>query len=95
MAAFASEVLFNAEEPAVGDNFFLSNDDGYLSAPTSEILGVVGWEDGATDVDNAHDDQFGTYTLTVAPAPVPIPATLPIMFAGLAGLAMVRRRVSA
>ena len=93
MAAFASEDLFNAEEPAVGDNFFLSNDDGYLSAPTSEILGVVGWQEGATDVNNAYDDQFGTYTLTVAP--VPIPASLPFMFAGLAGLAMVRRRVSA
>ena len=95
MAAFASEALFNAEMPDDGNNFFLSNDDGYLSAPTSEILGVVGWEDGATDVNNAYDDQFGTYTLTVAPAPVPIPASLPFMFAGLAGLAMVRRRVSA
>lgn len=106
-AAEDAEIAFAAPVTAFGADFFNFNDDtlrtqvlilGELFSPdivpddTLSFFGVI--SDMAFDsvtfagLDN---DVFGVDNVSTVTAPIPLPATLPLLLAGIAGFAAVRR----
>ncbi|WP_299781119.1 VPLPA-CTERM sorting domain-containing protein [uncultured Roseobacter sp.] len=83
-----------AADAATGSNGIFNNDDGILSTPTSRILGLIGDEagDATQNFEGEYVLDFSTEVFSAsAPSVVPLPAGLPLLLAGLGGLAVVRR----
>ncbi|MGF1500685.1 MAG: VPLPA-CTERM sorting domain-containing protein [Paracoccaceae bacterium] len=90
-AAFENESVFQNGNPFSNLDFF-DDDFGFLSEPTTAVLGLIGAETGPDDINDE-----GPYTLEFSEAlgggtAIPLPAGLPLALTGLAALWAVRRR---
>lgn len=72
--------------------------DSYLEVTLEEgdyVLAIGSWDlDGASVIDGENDSGYtrGRYEIHVDIAPIPLPAALPLLAAGLGGLAFAGRR---